>query len=378
MYIELFILLLSLTAFCYIMVILIITIGWYRMKNFTSSVRGFSTRVSVVVAYRNESNHIEKFLESITKQTYPDRLWELVLVNDHSEDNGLQKINKFIPNHKNITIRLIDAEGEGKKTALLEGVRQANGRLIVTTDADCRVSPNWLANMVAFYEQEHPLLILGPVVYENEKGFLQKLFSLDFMSLVASGAGSASKKLPLMGNGANMAFEKDVFLEAGAEAQKHNFASGDDVFLVHYLAKEFGKQAVRFIKNRESMVFTAPPANLKTFLHQRVRWGSKAKAYELVWPLLVAFSVFLFNGLLVASFFVSFFIPWFSSIFLLFILLKFVVDLPLMQAFSDFSNKRNLLVYLLPFEFIYPFYILYAAFKGIFFRYEWKGRKTLR
>ena len=378
MYIKLFIFLLTFTAFWYLVMILIFTVGWYRMKNFTASAREFSTRVSVVIAFRNEADHLEKLLESMDRQSYPADLWELVLVNDHSEDGGLQIINEFMQNHKNLTVRLTDSEGEGKKAALLEGVRGAVGHLIATTDADCRVSPNWLVNMVSFYEQEHPLLILGPVVYEKENNFLQKLFSLDFMSLVASGAGSASLKLPLMGNGANLAFERDIFLEAGAEAQKQRYASGDDVFLVHYLYREFGKRAVRFIKNRGSLVFTAPPSNLKAFLHQRIRWGSKAKAYRLVWPLMVAFSVFLFNSLLVTAFIVSLFIPWFTSVFLLFILLKFVVDFPLMQAFSDFSNKRNLLVYLLPFEFIYPFYILYAALKGLFFRYEWKGRKALQ
>ncbi len=378
MYIKIFLLLLTLAASWYLIMIFIFTIGWYRMKSFTASVREFSTYVSVVIAYRNEADHLQELLVSMAAQTYPSNLWEMVLVNDHSEDNGKEQIEKFAKSHKKLNIRLVDSEGMGKKVALTEGVREAKGNLIASTDADCRVSANWLINMVSFYRQEHPLLIFGPVVYENETKFLQKLFSLDFMSLVASGAGSVSMHLPLMGNGANLVFEKDVFLEAGDEAQKRDYASGDDVFLIHYLSKEFGKRSVRFVKNRDCMVFTDPPSGLKAFLRQRVRWGSKAKAYESSWPLGVAFSVFVFNGLMAASFFASCFIPWFMSVFLLFVLLKFVVDFPLVQAFSDFANKRRLLVYLFPFEFIYPFYILYAAVKAVFFRYEWKGRKALK
>jgi hypothetical protein len=68
--------------------------------------------------------------------------------------------------------------------------------------------------------------------------------------------------------------------------------------------------------------------------------------------------------------------PWALAIFFLFVLLKLFIDLPLLQAFSEFSNKGNLLRYMIPFEIIYPFYIPVAALKGLFFSYEWKGRRA--
>lgn len=367
---------LSASALLYFLVIITFTIGWYRMKPFTASVRNFSTKISVVVAFRNESGHLEDLLNSLYQQTYPKDLWEIILVNDHSEDESLRIIGQFISRHKRMEITVVDSPGTGKKKALLEGVKKATGSLIASTDADCLAGKNWLVKLASFYEQEHPLLIFGPVVYDKEENYLQHFFSLDFLSLVASGAGSAASNLPLMGNGANLAFEKDIFLESGAESQKQQYASGDDVFLIHYLTRKYGSNTVQFIKNKESIVRTQTPKTIKEFMVQRTRWGSKAKAYDQPWPLLVAITILVFNSLLVLSFLSGLLLPWVFSIYLLFIFFKFLIDLPLLQAYGGFSNKSKLLIYLLPFEFIYPFYIVTAAIKGLFPPYEWKGRKS--
>ncbi|MBN2638676.1 MAG: glycosyltransferase [Bacteroidales bacterium] len=367
---------LSGSALMYLLVILTFTVGWYKMKIFTASVRHFTTKISVVVAFRNESKNLENLLNSLCHQTYPEELLEIVLVNDHSEDNSLSVIQDFLNENKKCRINLIKANGNGKKKALHDGISKATGDLIVTTDADCTAHKNWLVKMASFFEQEMPLLILGPVVYSKEKGWLQKFFSMDFLSLVASGAGSSAAELPLMGNGANMAFEKAIFLEAGAEAQKQQYASGDDVFLIHYLTQKYGQHTVRFIKNKETIIQTTPPQNLKEFINQRARWGSKAKGYNLIWPIIVTFSVFIFNLLLVVSFVYGFITPWFWSVFVLFILLKFLVDLPLLKDFSEFTDKNKLMAYLFPFELIYPFYIFFVSVKGLFFSYNWKGRQV--
>ncbi len=373
---RVFIFILGAGALLYLLVILVFTIGWYRMKAFTASLRNFNTRVSVVVAFRNEARHLENLLNSLMQQSYPEDLWEIILVNDHSEDAGTELVNKFIQGNPNARITLLNVSGHGKKQSLQEGVRFASGDLIVCTDADCTAGKNWLTNIVSFYEQEHPLLIFGAVVYDEEKGFFQKFFSFEFMSLVASGAGSGASGLPFMGNGANLAFERDAFLEAGAEALKQEHASGDDVFLIQYLTQKYGSQTIRFLKNKASIIRTHAPESFRAFMKQRIRWGSKARAYDQPWPIFVAFAVFTFNTLLVLCFLLGLFIPWVFSIYVLFILLKLFIDLPLLEAFGEFADKGKLLKYMLPFEIIYPFYIPIAALNGLFFSYEWKGRKS--
>lgn len=365
---------LSFSAVLYLLIILVFTSGWHRLKSFSLSHRHQYTPLSVVVPFRNEAFVLKTLLKALLLQTYPAELLEIILVNDHSEDDSKTIVEKIITENKAQNIRLIDSAGKGKKSALREGINAAAGTLIVTTDADCIPHKSWLSGLVALYEEKQPRLILGPVVYENEISLLQKLFSLDFISLVASGAGSAGVGLPFMGNAANLTFEKQIYLEAEVNAMKTGFASGDDVFLIHYVKRRFGRKAIVFIKNKETIVRTPPPTNLKAFLAQRIRWGSKARAYTQPWALLVSFAIFIFNFLLTAILISSLFIPWLLIIYALFVLLKFFIDLPLLYAFSRFAGKRKLLSFVLPFEAVYPLYITYVAIRGLF-PFDWKGRK---
>ena len=365
---------LSFSAMLYLLIILVFTSGWHRLKSFSLSHRHQNIPLSVVVPFRNEAFVLKTLLEALLLQTYPAELLEIILVNDHSEDDSKTIIEKIIAENKAQNIWLIDSAGRGKKAALREGINTASGILIVTTDADCRPHKSWLSGLVALYEEKQPRLILGSVVYENETSLLQKLFSLDFISLVASGAGSAGVGLPFLGNAANLTFEKQIYLEAEANTMKTGFASGDDVFLIHYVKRRFGRKAIAFIKNKETIVRTPPPATLKAFLAQRIRWGSKARAYTQPWALLVSFTIFIFNFLLTAILISSLFIPWFLIIYALFVMLKFFIDLPLLYAFSRFAGKRKLLSFVLPFEAVYPLYITYVAIRGLF-PFDWKGRK---
>ena len=368
---------LSLSAVLYMLIIFAFTAGWNSLRNYSFSHRTLKTSLSVVVAFRNEAGILHELLEAFLHQTYPIELLEIILVDDHSTDKSKAVAEKFIRTNKQLNIRLLDTDGKGKKAALHKGITSAAGTLIVTTDADCLPKKSWLTEIAVLYEENRPRLILGSVIYDREVSFLQKLFSLDFISLVASGAGSAGLGLPFMGNAANMAFEKQIYLDAGANALNTGFASGDDVFFIHYVRREYGRKAIAFIKNEGTIVRTPPPENLKAFLVQRIRWSSKARAYTQPWALLVSYTIFLFNFMLTGILVSSLSIPWFLIIYVLFIILKTLTDLPLLYAFGRFAGKRKLLPFIFPFEMIYPVYITYIAFRGLF-SYEWKERKLAR
>ncbi|MCF6341477.1 MAG: hypothetical protein L3J31_01560, partial [Bacteroidales bacterium] len=62
----------------------------------------------------------------------------------------------------------------------------------------------------------------------------------------------------------------------------------------------------------------------------------------------------------------------------LFVILKLLLDLPLVHCFASFSGKRKLLGFSVPLALIYALYIVGVAFPALFFRFEWKGRKGLK
>jgi len=377
-WISIWMLVFEFSALAYLLVMLLISMGWYLTKVFDPLPISNFPKVSVVIAVRNEAENINDLLTSLLHQTYPKNSFEIIIVDDNSDDKTLDIVKKFKVENTDLNMRTILSSGQGKKEALKDGFEATDTEIIITTDGDCIVGNDWIKNYVSFLENDDVQLAFGPVFYHHNKNLIQKIFSLEFSTLVASGAGSAGLNLPLMGNGANMAFRKSTYDKIKSKLSGTKFASGDDVFLMHSIATNFGNKSVKFIKNMESIVETSAPENFTTFLNQRLRWGSKAKAYKRIWPMTVSLVVFLFNVLLGVTALLSFFKLWFLAVFVLFVILKFLIDFPLTRNFLKFYNRSLNAILLFPFEFFYPFYIMITALFSIFIPYQWKGRKRVK
>ena len=374
-FIEIFFWLQLLFSLLYLIIIAVFTYGWFTLKQ-NGNPKGIGeTKASVIVAVRNEAENIKKLLDALLNQSCDLKLFEVIMVDDHSEDNTVKLIQDFAASHAEIDIKLLHSAGTGKKQAVSRGIEYAVNNLIITTDGDCVPGRQWIAKMAGYFEKHQPRIILGPVVYMEERGLLQQLFSLDFISLVASGAGSAGAGLPFMGNAANMAFDKSVF---SSDSLKEDFSSGDDVFLIHAVKKQYGSRSIHFLKDAQALVTTRAPSNWSVFLNQRLRWASKAKGYHDFWSQLVSWSVLLFNIGLALLFTAGFFWRWMWVVWMLFIALKAFIDFPLLSGYAQLTGKSKQLVYLWPMEFIYPFYVVMAGIGSLFVKYRWKGREGLK
>ena len=359
----------------YLIVIGIITFGWFQLASNERPSYLKEVRLSVVIAVRNEEENISRLISQILNQDYPQPLFDIIIIDDHSTDNTASIIESYMVNddHK---ISLLSATGNGKKNALREGIRRSTSDLIVTTDGDCEVGNRWLSGIVSYYCTTGKKVICGPVVYSDHKSIFQKFVTVDFASLVASGAGSLGVGLPLMGNGANIAFEKQVYDDFKDKSNK--YASGDDVFLIHHSAKKYGYKSVGFIKQEEVIVKTPPPVGFADFMKQRIRWASKAKGYYLPWPIIVSLTIFIFNLALFTLLVGSIFFNWLLPIYFLIILTKFLIDIPLVFRFLTFSGKSKLKPWLFIMEFVYPVYIVISAISSFVFSFSWKDRRDLQ
>src|SRR5688572_8844965 len=167
------------------------------------------TKISVLVAVRNEANGIRNLLQDLAAQTLPSALFEVIIIDDFSEDDTVEIIQEFATQTElNLKVlQLENSRGKGKKSALAYGQVKATGKLIVQTDGDCRVQPNWLKLLAYFYETEKPKFISGPVCLEAGNSFFGKMQVVEFASLIVSGAATMGFKKPTMCNGANLAYE---------------------------------------------------------------------------------------------------------------------------------------------------------------------------
>ena len=173
-----------------------------------------------------------------------------------------------------------------KKKAIETAIGLAKGSLIVTTDADCIVQPEWLKTIASYYENSGAVFIAAPVVYNDPSpgdSFFKKFFkifqSLDFMTLQGITGASVYKKFHNMCNGANLAYEKKVFHEVGGFEGIDNIASGDDMLLMHKIQKLYPDK-IKYLKSTNVIVQTQPAETVKEFINQRIRWASKADKYH--------------------------------------------------------------------------------------------------
>ena len=176
----------------YCILILFYRAGWYELGMFEAYANEPSIKISVVIAARNEESNIARLLSSIDKQSYSKELFEVIVVDDHSEDKTAAVVKGF-PFVKLIQLRF-DKINSYKKKAIETGIAAAYGDLIVTTDADCVVPENWLKTIAAFKENTNAVFIAAPVVMQNTSTFLQTFQSLDFLVLQGITAASVKKK----------------------------------------------------------------------------------------------------------------------------------------------------------------------------------------
>ena len=112
-------------------------------------------KVSVILPARNEENFIGKCLESLINQDYKN--YEIVVIDDSSDDNTWKIIEKYSKNDKVIPIKAKPKPDEwmGKNWACMEGFRQSTGELLLFTDADTKYSKKVLSLAVSHLLSEN-------------------------------------------------------------------------------------------------------------------------------------------------------------------------------------------------------------------------------
>ena len=341
--------------------------GWKHLPEELLLDKSCELFISVVIAFRDEEKVLPQLLERIATQTH--QAFELILVNDHSTDNSLQTIAAFSDLEEKV--HLVEAIGTGKKNALKEGIVKAKGKLIVCTDADCLPTENWIKSIAQFQERENCDLIICPVRMSFGDSFFSKMQTLEFTSLITTGAGAAASKTPVLCNGANLAFTPKVWQESLGDL-KEKETSGDDMFLMMSVKKRGGK--IRFLKSTAAIVETASCETLSDFFNQRKRWASKSKSYRDFQVIVLALLVFGICSAMVASLVVGFFNPIFWKAVVFLFLLKILTDISLLMASAKFFSTEKLLIYIPFLEIIYPFYVVGTALSGLFGKFSWKGR----
>lgn len=346
--------------------------GWIKAINPGSAgIRKYAF-ISIIVPCRNEEKVIGSLLDYLLAQHYPADKLEIIIINDHSEDNTVNIVNDKI---RTCTYRcmLLHNAGIGKKAAITEGVMQAQGEIILTTDADCTPGTHWVQAVNDSFVNDNVKLTFGAVkINSNNTGFAN-MQAIEFASLIGSGAATTAFGFPTMCNGANLAFRKEVFLAVSGYSGNEHIASGDDEFLMRKVEAYYPK-SIRFNNDRESIVSTIPQATLYDFFQQRIRWASKWKEHDSTNSKLLAVFVFMFHlAVILLPVFV-----WMGdvSVYLMIVLLliKATVEGIFLWKVTVWLGVKWHVAAFIALQVIYSFYVVGIAVIALRKKVAWKGR----
>lgn len=340
---------------------------WLKKK----FVSGTTPLVSVVVAMRNEALNLPTLVTSLATQNYAGR-WELILVDDHSDDNTVQVSQILKYQHANLSLTSITSSGHGKKKALTTGVEQASGEIMLTTDADCVLPPDWITDMVNSFEP-NTQMVVGAVGLKTDSTLLSKLQAVEFASVIGTGLGMLGWNKPLMCNGASLAYRKSAFVQVNGYAGNEHIPSGDDEFLMRKLADEF-PDSIRAVNYGNNICLTKPAATLSEFFDQRIRWAGKWQANSWLAKLIAVF-VFIFQVIWLPMVAIALFTQ--SPLLLAGVLVKIMLELILLVRTSKSIQQQFSVPAFLMLQIFYPPYVIIVALASQLIGYRWKGREIL-
>lgn len=358
----------------YLLLVIYLIRGWGRIKVTSPKSAPLQTRVTVLIAARNEEERISLTIDDVLAQDYPKHLLEIIIVDDHSTDNTAAIISSYADSG----VKLLKLHEEQplnsyKKKAIAEAIKLSTGDLMVATDADCRMGPAWLSSIVSYYETNNLVMVSSPVTYFEERSLFELMQTLEFGYLIGIGAAFIGNGKASTCNGANFAYRKDVFCEVGGFKGIDDLASGDDELLLQKVAERYpGK--IGFLKQTEAVVYTHAKHTLQEFMQQRRRWASKSTKYKDKKVVAFGICIWLFNLSLLVNAALGFYDFYFFKLFLVQFLLKYLFEIIYLLPITSFFKRSYLVTLLIV---LIPLHIVYFVVIGLMgnnHKYLWKGR----
>jgi cellulose synthase/poly-beta-1,6-N-acetylglucosamine synthase-like glycosyltransferase len=331
--------------------------------------------VTVVVVAKDEERNLPTLLASLEAQSL--RVFQIVLVDDRSRDGTAALMEAFRARHGQRVKVVRNREEPGtrnpKQAALDIAARLADGEVLVFTDADCVVPPQWLAGMLGYFRDPRVGIVFGQISLAAERpgGFLGRFQAFDQPLIHQWNSGTAGLGLPGSCFGNNLAARRAVLEELGGFRSLGDTLT-EDAALVTAAAKR--RWRVRVSTRRSTMIVTRPQGSWHEFLNQHLRWNTGAFYHQDAATRLPYRFIVLF---LTASVLAIPLCPFFPPLAIL--PATSFIGVGLMGLLAGLLYRRDLAAYLLrlvPYTlFFLGFYSLATVLSMLRRTPEWKGRK---
>lgn len=265
--------------------------------------------ITIMIPAHNEGSVIKNTVENITAVDYDN--YELILIDDRSEDNTAEVIKQIADEHPNIKYLIREKDAfPGKSAVLNDALKMANGEAILVFDADARIKPDFITNLLPKLEPEDVGAVQARKVISNRNdNFLTRCqdneMALDTHFQV--GRDAVKGAVELRGNGELI--KRKALEDIGGW---NNYTITDDLDMSTRM--QIKGWDIRFCP--EVSVYEEGVMHIIPLLRQRRRWieGSIRRYLENFWAVLFSKDMSLRVSLDMTAYICEFILPfWFCS-----------------------------------------------------------------
>jgi cellulose synthase/poly-beta-1,6-N-acetylglucosamine synthase-like glycosyltransferase len=218
-----------------------------------------SYTATVIIPAYNAEKTIERCLEALTHQTIDRALYEIIVVDDGSDDGTSDVCRTYAD------VKVIAQTNQGPAAARNAGAKEAKGGIILFTDSDCEPMANWLEEMLKPFAD--PGIGGAKGSYRTKQGELTAQFvQLEYESRYE--ITKRHKEIDYIDT-YSAAFRRDLFLKHGGYNTDFPLACAEDAEFSFRL-KEAG---VRMVFNPSAVVYHLHPNKVGTYFNKKVKFA---------------------------------------------------------------------------------------------------------
>ena len=349
--------LLLLFAVLYVLMILLFAVAAANARY--SSNPAYRPFVSIIIAARNEEMNIGSCLQSLAALSYPQDLFEVIIVDDRSEDSTASIVQEFASTHS--WTRMVSAKQstgplQGKTNAIMQGIDVAKGEILLFTDADCAVPAGWIENTVKYYSDESIGIVAGFTELRARRPF-EEMQTLDWFFLFSVAAATVRLGYPVTAVGNNLSVRRAAYDAVGGY-RNIPFSVTEDYALFHAITSAKPYRA-RYPMDFFALVRSGTCSTWRQLHRQKLRWFTGGRGME---PKSIAIlcGAYVLNILLLVGIFVLPFTE-IASAFAMKLFADIALLLPPLIRFKRVALFRSFpffAVYFLLYVLLYPILVL--------------------
>ncbi len=214
--------------------------------------------VSIVIPAYNEEEHIAETIKAVKRLSYPEELFEILVIDDGSTDETANKA-------KREGVNVIAKENAGKASTLNLGIEKVKGEIMGCIDADSYPDEDALLKMVPYFDDPGVAAVTSAILVRNPKNFMQRLQEMEYI-LIAWGR----KLLDYLHSvyvtpGPLSLYRKDVLKKIGGFDER---VLTEDIEIAFRLQRKGYKIRMALL----ARVYTNVPKSFRKWWNQRLRW----------------------------------------------------------------------------------------------------------